>query len=139
MQLKGGIYAMIFVAIAIMGFSSCAQMTGGTEARLEGKFYRGMRGDYGRYPAYFLTCSEPHFIKRIVIHVNRPVKNIDIYVQVSPEKWKRVKQFKSPVSAATPINIATTGDAIRVVQKTVTRRYDGGDYIRDIEAFGSLK
>lgn len=139
MQLKGGIYALIFVVIAIMGSSSCAQMTAETEARLEGKFYSGRHGDYGRYPVYFLTFGEPYFIKRIVIHANRPVKNIDIYVQVAPEKWKRVKQFKSPVNAATPINIATKGDAIRVVQKTVTRRYGGGDYIQGIEAFGSLK
>ena len=129
MQLKGGIYAMIFIAIAIMGFSSCAQMTAEPEARLEGKFYSEMGG-------YFLMFDESYFIKRIVIHANSPVKNIDIYVQVAPKKWKRVKQFKSPVNAATPINIATRGDAIRVVQKT--QIYGRDDYIQDIEAFGSL-
>ena len=131
----------MFIALAstaIAGMSSCAQISGEPEERLEGKFYSGGMGSWGSKPAYFLTFNEPHFIRRIVIHTNRPVKNIDIYVQVAPEKWKRVKQFKNPISAATRINIATRGDAIRVVQKSITGG-DRGGYIQSIEAFGSSR
>ena len=91
---------------------------------------------------YFLTFNEPCFIRRIIIHTNRPVKNIDIYIRVEPETWKRVKHFKTLVDATTPIDIATRGEAIRVVQ-TVVIGIDGGydepEHIQNIEAFGSLR
>ncbi len=144
-QLEGRVHAVMFIALAIAGISSCAQMAGEPEVRLQGRFYSGGMGRFGQAPAYFVTFNEPCFIRRIVIHTNRPVKNIDIYVRVEPENWKLVEQFKNPIDAATRINIATRGDAIRVVQKSVTaagsywRRSSEAGFIQDIEAFGSSR
>ena len=135
MRLVGGIYAIMFIATAIVGISSCARVASEPEERLEGKFdnYGGM----GVKPVYFLRFDEPHFIRRLVIHTEGVVKNVDIYVRVAPEKWRRVKQLMTPVDATTRINFAARGDAIRVVQKSVS--ISSGGYIQKIEAFGSLK
>ena len=144
-QLKGRTQAIALIAIAIAGISSCAQIASEPEVRLKGRFYSGGMGDFGRAPVHFLTFDEPRFIRRIVIHTNRPVKNIDIYVRVEPENWKLVEQFKKPIDAATRINIATRGDAIRVIQKSVTaagrywRATSEAGFIQDIEAFGSSR
>ena len=134
-RLVGGIYAIMFTAIAIAGISGCARLASEPEEKLEGKFDN--YGGLGVKPTYFLTFDEPHSIRRIVIHTEGVVKNVDIYVRVAPEKWRRVKQFMTPLNATTQINIAARGDAIRVVQKSVA--ISSGGYIQNIEAFGSLK
>ena len=133
MRLVGGIYAIMFTAIVIAGISSCTRMASTPEVRLEGKFdnYGGM----GVKPTYFLTFDEPRFIRRVVIHTDGVVKNIEIYVRVAPEKWRQVKQLMTPLDATAHINMAARGDAIRVVQKSASI----SGYIQNIEAFGSLK
>lgn len=136
------IQATMLIAIAIAGIASCARMAAKPEMKLLGRFYEGSMGEFASMPVYFLVFNEPCFIQRIVIHTKRPVKNIDIYVRVDPEKWKLVKQFKRPINAATRINIATRGDAIRVRPKSITAAssywgYDGAGYIQGLEAFGS--
>ena len=133
MRLVGRIYAIMLTAIAIAGISSCTRMASTPEVRLEGKFdnYGGM----GVKPTYFLTFDEPRFIRRVVIHTDGVVKNIEIYVRVAPEKWRQVKQLMTPLDATAHINMAARGDAIRVVQKSACI----SGYIQNIEAFGSLK
>ena len=133
MRLVGGIYAIMFTAIAIAGISSCTRMASTPEVRLEGKFDN--YGGVGVKPAYFLTFDEPRFIRRVVIHTEGVVKNIEIYVRVAPEKWRQVKQLMTPLDATAHINMAARGDAIRVVQKSASI----SGYIQNIEAFGSLK
>ena len=141
-QLKDNIQVTIFIAIAITGIASCARMAAEPEMKLSGRFYEDSMGEFGTMPVYFLVFNEPCFIQRIVINTKRPVKNIDIYVRVEPEKWELVKQFKKPIEAATRINIAMRGDAIRVRPKSITVAssywgYDGEGYIQGLEAFGS--
>ena len=134
MRLVGGIYALMFTAIAVAGISSCTRMANTPEVRLEGKFDN--YGGLGAKPVYFLTFNEPHFIRRVVIHTEGVVKNVEIYVRVAPEKWRQVKQLMTPLDATAHVNIAARGDAIRVVQKSVAI---SSGYIQNIEAFGSLK
>ena len=141
-QLKDNIQVTILIAITIAGIASCARMAAGPEMKLPGRFYEGSMGEFGTMPVYFLILNEPCFIQRIVINTKHPVKNIAIYVRVEAEKWKLVKQFKKPINAATRINIATKGDAIRVRPKSITIAssywgYDGAGYIQGLEAFGS--
>ena len=132
-NLKGDIHAMIFIATAIVGISSCAQMAAEPEQRLHGKFDN--YGGVGAKPTYYLTFSEPHTISRIVIHTQGVIKNVEVYVRTE-KGWRLVKHIMTPINAGTRINIGMTGDAIRVAQKTATRR---GFNIRDIEAFGYSK
>ena len=140
-QPRGRIQATMLIMIGLVGISSCARMAAEPEMKLPGEFYEGSMGEFGSMPVYFLAFDEPRFIQRIVIHTNRPVKNIDIYVRVKPETWKLVKQFKKPVNSASRINIVTRGDAIRVRPKSMTAAnsywgYDNASYIQGIEAFG---
>ena len=82
--------------------------------------------------AWYLRFNEPHFVNRIVIHTDYPVKGIDVYVSLGKDKWQRIKHFKSPVSAETLINIGRRTDSIRVL---MTSPYPTG-YIQSIEAYG---
>ena len=143
-RLKDNIQATVLTVIAITGIASCAPMAAKPEMKLSGRFYEGSMGEFGTMPVYFLVLNEPCFIQRIVINTKRPVKNIDVFVRVEPENWKLVKQFKKPIDAATRIDIAMRGDAIRVRPKSMTVAssywgYDSEGYIQGLEAFGSLR
>ena len=140
-RLNANIQVTVLIVIAIAGIVSCARMAAESEMKLLGRFYENSMGEFGTMPVYFLVLNEPCFIQRIVINTKRPVKNIDVFVRVEPENWKLVKQFKKSVDAATRINIAMRGDAIRVRPKSMTVAssywgYDGEGYIQGLEAFG---
>lgn len=98
---------IIFTAIAIVGISSCARMGSEPEVRLEGKFDN--YGGVGVKPTYFLTFDGPRSIRRVVIHTEGIVKNVEIYVRVTPERWRQVKQLMTPLSATADINIGREG------------------------------
>ena len=137
MPLVDRIYAimMLTVLVALVGLFSCARLASEPEKHLEGKFDN--YGGFGVKPVYFLTFKESHFIRRVIIHTEGVVKNIEIYVRVAPENWRQVKQIMSPLDAAAHITIGARGDAIRVVRQSVD--ISGGASIQDIEAFGSLR
>ena len=140
-RLNANIQVTVLIVITIAGIVSCARMAADPEMKLLGRFYENSMGEFGTMPVYFLVLNEPCFIQRIVINTKHPVKNIDVFVRVEPGNWKLVKQFKKPIDAATRINIAMRGDAIRVRPKSMTVAssywgYDGEGYIQGLEAFG---
>ena len=84
-------------------------------------------------PACYLTFNEPHFVNRIVIHADYPVKGIHVYVSTGNDLWHLVKQFKRAISGATSVKIGRKTDIIRVVRKST---YVGGS-VQNIEAYGN--
>ncbi len=82
--------------------------------------------------AWYIRFNQPHFVSRIVVHTDHPVKGVDVYVSVGKDKWQRIKHFKKPVSAETRIGIGRKTDTIRVL---MTSPFPTG-YIQSIEAFG---
>lgn len=130
--------SVIMITCAVIGISGCilsSSQLSQSEQLLEGVVDFG---DAGTFPACYLTFNEPHFVTRIVIHTDYPVKGIDVYVSIEKDKWQRVKQFKNPISAATRINIGRKTDVIRVVRKSFGGSTFGGSVgsVQSIEAFG---
>ncbi len=119
-----------FLILSPLGCVPLASQLGGEpEKRLEATVDLGSEG---LFLAWYLRFNEPHFVNRIVIHTDYPVKGIDVYVSLGKDKWQRIKHFKSPVSAETRINIGRRTDSIRVL---MTSPYPTG-YIQSIEAYG---
>ena len=131
--IKGCIFSAMCINFVIVGSSGCVPSTAQlsqTERKLEGVLDIG---DVGALPACYLTFNEPHFVNRIVIHTDYPIKGIDVYVSTGKDLWYRVKQFKRPISGATSVNIGRKTDIIRVVRKPT---YVGGS-VQNIEAYGN--
>lgn len=87
--------------------------------------------------AYYFEIAKPRFIRHIRLHTDEPVKNTKIYVRVDSDRWKLARQFKSPVDERTRIVINMRGDAIRVIQNTIS--WDRPDIITDIEVYAQKK
>lgn len=87
--------------------------------------------------AYYFEIAKPRFIRHIRLHTDEPVKNIKIYVREDSDRWKLARQFKSPVDERTRIAINMRGDAIRVVQNTIS--WARPDIITDIEVYAQKK
>lgn len=131
--IKGCIHAVLCITCVIVGSSGCvpssAQLSQ-TERKLEGVLDFG---NVGTMPAWYLTFNEPHFVNRIVIHADYPVKGIHVYFSTGNDLWHLVKQFKRPISGAADVNIRRKTDIIRVVRKST---YVGGS-VQNIEAYGN--
>lgn len=131
--IKGCIYAAMCITFVIVGSSGCVPSStqlSQTERKLEGVLDFG---DVGALPACYLTFNEPHFVNRIVIHTDYPVRGIDVYVSGGKDIWHRVNQFKRPISGATSVKIGRKTDIIRVIRNFP----HAPDSIDNIEAFGN--
>ena len=130
--IKGCEFFVMCITIAVVVISGCvlsSPQLSQTEKILEGVLDFG---DVGAMPACYLTFNEPHFVNRIVIHTDYPVKGIDVYVSVGKEIWHRGKQFKRPISGATSVNIGRRTDIIRVIRNIP----NAPESVESIEAFG---
>ena len=130
---NGCICLVIFIIFVSVGISGCVLLSpqlSQSETLLEGVVDFD---DVGTIPACYLTFNEPHYVNRIVIHTDYPVKGIDVYVSVGKDKWQRVKQFKNPIRGATGLKIRRKTDVIRVLNKSgFSAKYS----VKSIEAFG---
>ena len=122
-----------FALLCLSGLVGClpigSQLSNEPEKRLDATTKLGSEG---LFLAWYISFNEPHFVSRIVVHPDHPVKGVDVYVSVGKDKWQRIKHFKKPVSADTRIAIGRKTDTIRVL---MTSPYPTG-YIQRIEAFG---
>ena len=131
--IKGCIHAVLCITFVVVASSGCipsSSQLSQTEKKLEGVLDFG---DVGALPACYLTFNEPHFVNRIVIHTEYPIKGIDVYISVGKEMWDRVKQFKRPISGATSVKIGRKTDIIRVIRNFP----HAPETVQSIEAFGN--
>ena len=69
--------------------------------------------------AYSVKLPERRLIRQVVIHSLDPIRGTDIYVREKEDSWKLVKEIKTAIEGATWINVRATGDAVRVIPKTL--------------------
>lgn len=131
--IKGCEYFLLCITVVVVASAGCvpspAQLSQ-TEKKLEGALGFGA---VGTLPACYLTFNEPHFVNRIVIHTQYPVKGIGVYISSGKDLWYHVKQFKHLISGATSVKIGRKTDIIRVTRSITAAPVA----VQSIEAFGN--
>ena len=69
--------------------------------------------------AYSVRLPVRRMIRQVVIHSLYPIRGTDIYAREKEDSWKLVKEIKTVIEGATRINVRATGDAVRVIPKTL--------------------
>lgn len=125
--------------------------SGGTEL-VPGTFYHEPLKVTSRYSANSYTASDYgydfshsfcfnlgalRFVQYIYIDtVGDPVKNLNIYTRISDaDRWKLIKQLKSPVDGNTRIDLNVRASEIRVIQKTMSLRRESEDIITGFRVY----
>ncbi len=80
--------------------------------------------------AYTVKLPKRRMIRQIVIHTLDPIRGTDIYVRDGTDRWTLVKEVKMHIQGETAIKLFATGNAVRVVPKTL----DFG-VIKNLEVF----